>query len=175
MVRTRKRGSGKTVKNIRIVLAFGLVMVIGLAGVSFAGETAPEAVVRQIYSGKTPTTKAIDIIDNQKLRARFLSKDLAAAVKKDIDQAAESNDVGALDFDPVSDSQDPTIKDLKIEPLSAQGDKAQVKVSFSTYDPGRDELLYDLVMEGGEWRVYDISKQGNANDAWSLRALLSLK
>ncbi len=154
---------------------FSLVLALHMAAPALAAEATPEAVVQQIYSGKTPTTRGLDIIDNKKLRAKFLSKDLAAAVKKDIDQAAKSNDVGALDFDPVSDSQDPMIKDLKIEPLSVQGDKAQVKVSFNTYDPQRDELLYDLVKEGGQWHVYDISKKGSAEDAWSLRALLSLK
>lgn len=156
-------------------LVFGLMLALGLAAPALAAETTPEAVVQQIYSGKTPTTKGLDIIDNAKLRAKYLSMDLAAAVKKDNDESAKSGDVGALDFDPVSDSQDPMIKDLKIEPLQVQGDKAQVKVSFNTYDPKRDELLYDLVKEGGQWRVFNISKPGGGEDAWSLRQILSLK
>jgi hypothetical protein len=161
-------------------LAFGLVLALGfaasvLAAPVLAAETAPEVVVQQIYSGKTPTTKGIDIIGNKKLRTKFLTKELGAAVQKDFDQSAKANEVGALDFDPVSDSQDPMIKDLKIEPLSAEAGKAQVKVSFDRGDAKRDELLYDLVKEGGQWRVYDISKKGSAEEAWSLRALLSLK
>jgi len=48
-------------------------------------------------------------------------------------------------------------------------------VSFDRGDAKRDELLYDLVKEGGQWRVYDISKKGSTEEAWSLRGLLSLK
>ena len=155
-------------------LAVGVMLAFGLAATAHAAEVTPEAVVQQIYSGKTPTTKGLDIFNNAKLRAKYLSKDLAAAVKKDSDEAGKSGDVGALDFDPVSDSQDPMIKDLKIEPQPVQGDKAQVKVSFETYDPGRDELVYDLVKEGGQWRVSNITKLGS-KDAWSLRQILSLK
>ena len=161
-------------------LAFGLVLALGimapvLAMSALAAETAPEAVVQQIYSGKTPTTKGIDIIGNKKLRAKFLTKELGAAVQKDFDQSAKANEVGALDFDPVSDSQDPMIKDLKIEPASVQGDRAQVGVSFNRGDPKRDELIYELVKENEQWRVSNISKKGSADEAWSLRQMLSLK
>lgn len=156
-------------------LACVAALSLGLAAPTLAAEVTPEAVVKQIYSGKTPATKGIDIISNKKLRAKYLTKELGAAIQKDEDQSAKANEVGALDFDPVSDSQDPMIKDLKIEPLPAEGDKAQVKVSFNRGDPQRDELFYDLVKEGGQWRVYDISKKGSAEDAWSLRGLLSLK
>lgn len=156
-------------------LCLGLALASGLAAPALAAEASPEAVVQQIYSGKTPETKGIDIIGNAKLRARYLSKDLAAAVKKDIDESAKSGEVGALDFDPVSDSQDPLIKDLKIDPASVQGEQAQVGVSFNRGDPKRDELVYDLVKENGQWRVSNISKKGNAEEAWSLRQMLSLK
>jgi hypothetical protein len=156
-------------------LIVGLVVALGLAGLALAAETTPEALVRQIYSGKTPTTKGLDIFNSPKLQSKFLSQDLAAAVKKDSDESAKSGDIGALDFDPVSDSQDPMIKDLRIEPQPVQGDRAQVKVSFKSYDPKRDELLYDLVNEGGQWRVFNISKPGSGDEAWSLRQLLSLK
>jgi hypothetical protein len=152
-----------------------IMLTLGAGGPVLAAEATPEAVVQQIYSGKTPSTKGIDIIGNAKLRAKFLSKDLAAAVKKDIDASRKSGEVGALDFDPVSDSQDPMIKDLKIEPQPAQGDRAQVDVSFNRGDPQRDQLVYDLVKEGGQWRVSNISKKGSGDDAWSLRAMLSLK
>ncbi|WP_448951732.1 DUF3828 domain-containing protein [Labrys neptuniae] len=154
---------------------FGLVMASGLAVPALAAEAPPEALVKQIYAGKTPETKGIDIIGNAKLRAKYLSTDLAAAVKKDIDQSAKSGEVGALDFDPVSDSQDPMIKDLKIEPATVQGDKAEVKVSFDRGDAKRDELVYVLVKENDQWRVFNISKQGSAEEAWSLRQMLSLK
>lgn len=156
-------------------LCLGLALALGLTASALSAEASPEAVVKQIYSGKTPETKGIDIIGDAKLRARYLSKDLAAAVKKDIDQSAKSGEVGALDFDPVSDSQDPLIKDLKIDPASVQGDQAQVGVSFNRGDPKRDELVYDLVQEGGQWRVSNISKKGSAEEAWSLRQMLSLK
>ncbi|MGN8115193.1 DUF3828 domain-containing protein [Labrys sp. 22185] len=156
-------------------LYLGLALASGLAVSALAAEATPEATVKQIYSGKTPETKGIDIIGNAKLRDRYLSKDLAAAVKKDIDESAKSGEVGALDFDPVSDSQDPLIKDLKIDPASVQGEQAQVGVSFNRGDPKRDELVYDLVKENGQWRVSNISKKGNAEEAWSLRQMLSLK
>jgi len=156
-------------------LAFGLMLAFGLAAPALGAEATPETVVKQIYSGKTPATKGIDIIGNAKLRDKYLSKDLAAAVKKDIDESAKSGEVGALDFDPVSDSQDPMIKDLKVAPMPVQGDKAQVEVSFNRGDPQRDVLLYDFVREGGQWHVFNISKRGSAEDAWSLRDMLSLK
>lgn len=156
-------------------LCLGLLLASGMTMSALAAETSPEATVGQIYSGKTPETKGIDIIGNAKLRAKYLSKDLAAAVKKDIDESAKSGEVGALDFDPVSDSQDPMIKDLKIEPASVQGDRAQVGVSFNRGDPKRDELVYDLVKENEQWRVSNISKKGSAEEAWSLRQMLSLK
>jgi len=71
-----------------------------------------------------------------------------------------------LDFDPVTDSQDPLVEHLVIAAESA----AEVRVTFNS---GLDAhvLHYDMKPEGGGWKIDNI-RGGAGADGWDLRHIL---
>lgn len=158
-----------------LVLALGLVLACLVP--AFAVDQAPDAFVKDLYTAHMPSAdgKGGGVLVDAKLRARFFAPDIAAAIKKDFDDSAKNDEVGAIDFDPVTDSQDPVVKDLKFDILASAGDKAQVKASFDRGEPKRAEIFYDLVKQSGQWHVANISTKGAADEAWSLRELLQMK
>lgn len=158
-----------------LVLALGLVLASLMP--ALAADQAPDAFVKDLYTAHMPSVdgKGGGVLVDDKLRTRFFATDLAAAIKKDFDDSAKNDEVGAIDFDPVTDSQDPVVKDLKFDVVSSAGDKAQVKASFDRGEPKRAEIFYDLVRQAGQWHVANISTKGGSDEAWSLRELLQMK
>jgi hypothetical protein len=158
-----------------LLLAFGLVLAC-VAPV-LAADQAPDAFVKDLYTAHMPSVdgKGAGVLADDKLRTRFFAPDLAAAIKKDFDDSAKADEVGAIDFDPITDSQDPVVKELKFDVVSSATDKAQVKASFNRGEAKRAEIFYDLVRQAGQWHVSNVSTKGAADEAWSLRELLSMK
>ena len=158
-----------------LLLALGLILTCFAP--ALGADQAPDAFVRDLYAAHMPSIdgKGAGVLADDKLRSRFFATDLAAAIKKDFDDSAKADEVGAIDFDPITDSQDPQVKDLKFDVVSAAGDKAQVKASFDRGEPKRAEIFYDLVKQAGQWHVANVSTKGTAEEAWSLRDLLSMK
>lgn len=68
------------------------------------------------------------------------------------------------------DSEEGTLKSVKIGEPVRQGAKAQVKVTFRNGGPM--ELQYDLVEAAGQWRVDDIHSLGKPR--WTLSKMLAL-
>ena len=94
---------------------------------------------------------------------------LTGALKKALRMNREwetKNDSPNLDFDPVTDSQDPLVERLSITPESP----AVVLVKF---DSGTTHhiLRYDMKSEGGGWKIDNI-RGGSGADAWDLRHIL---
>lgn len=94
---------------------------------------------------------------------------LTAALKKALRMNREwetRNDSPNLDFDPVTDSQDPLVEHLAI----TQESPAVVLVTFSSGSE-RHVLHYDMKPEGGGWKIDNI-RGGSGADAWDLRHIL---
>lgn len=94
-------------------------------------------------------------------------------------EKAISGDLGPIDFDLFSDSQDPLVKAVKIDVVSADAAKARVSVGLFAAAPKPGEapgttIVFDLRREGGGWKIDDMGA-GSGDGAWRLRALLTIR
>jgi hypothetical protein len=139
-----------------------------------AAASTPEQVVEAIYASASANAggDARTPLTDDTLRVRWFAADLAAALKRDQDTAVARGEVGALDFDPISASQDPSYEGLTVTAGPASTDRAQVAAAFRTVDGQPVRLEYTLTQDQGAWRVAEIAKPGA--DGWSLRQILAL-
>jgi hypothetical protein len=139
----------------------------------------PVAIVNAIYAraakGKGDGGGAF-IVENQAAKTKYLSKSLVELWAK-ADAHTPKGDIGPVDFDPVTNSQEPNVKSFKAVAEKLDADKAVVAVTISGRGAPRpksvDNTLRDnLVRDDGQWKIDDI---GGASDgeAWSIRSVLT--
>jgi len=131
-----------------------------------AGENSPADVttaIYAVYAGPKGDYQAGNLDD--KRVADYLSKSLRAALKA-MDARSKKLNEPILDFDPVTDSQDPQVEKLAI---AAEGDTAAVATFFS--GDVKHVVRYSFVREGAAWKVDDISG-GAGDDKWDLRDII---
>ena len=138
----------------------------------------PVAILTAIYTraakGKGDGGGAF-VIENKAAKAKYFSKSLIALWAK-ADAHVEKGDVGPVDFDPVTNSQDPDVKSFKVTADKLEADKAAVSVTMTSHreprkTPADDVVHYDFVREGNTWKIDDI--KGSADgEAWSIRGML---
>ena len=152
-----------------------LALALLLGPVStFAAERAPAEIVTDIYriAGGPQGDFQTSGIEDKAVRAK-LSRSLAKAMDA-MNKRSKATNEPILDFDPITDSQDPTVNDLKI--AAEAGDPAHPVVDAS-FDSGASErhiLRYIFVREGKAWKVDDIG--GGAGDGkWDLREIITPK
>ena len=102
--------------------------------------------------------------DDPRVEALF-TKSLRAAMKAMYARSKKSGDA-ILDFDPVTDSQDPKVEHLSI---AAESDSV-VAATFDGYD-GKQVVRYVVKNEGGAWRIDDVNG-GKGADKWDLRDII---
>ena len=138
----------------------------------------PVAVITAIYSraakGKGDGGGGF-VIENKAAKARYLSKSLIALWAK-ADAHTPKGDVGPVDFDPVTNSQEPDVKSFKVEAEKLEAERALVAVTIAGHGAPRkpaDQIVrYDLVREGKDWKIDDI-KGASDGEPWSIRAMLA--
>lgn len=86
--------------------------------------------------------------------SQFRSAALQALYDTDAEITPEG-ELGAINFDPYIDGQDFEITDFVIGTPTIEGDAATVDVTFKNFDDLRS-LTYELVREGGGWRINDV-------------------
>ncbi|MGJ5020104.1 DUF3828 domain-containing protein [Bradyrhizobium sp. SZCCHNS3002] len=162
-------------------------LLLGLAGVLAASplhaqassSNEPVGIMTAIYT-RVAKGKGEDggtfIIEDKAARAKYLSKSLAAQWAR-MDARTPKGEVGAIDFDPVTNSQDPDVASFKVTPEMQDGDKATVAVSIRGHRTERKEqaddiIRYDLVREAGQWKIDDIRGAVDGKP-WSIRAMLA--
>ena len=131
-----------------------------------AGESSPADVttaIYAIYAGPKGDYQTGNLDD--KRVAAYLSKSLRAALKA-MDARSKKLNEPILDFDPVTDSQDPQVEKLAIAP---EGDTAAVATFFS--GDVKHVVRYSFVHEGDAWKVDDISG-GAGDEKWDLRDII---
>jgi hypothetical protein len=120
------------------------------------------------------------VYKNKAAQAKYLSKSLIELWAR-ADAHTPKGDVGPVDFDPVSNSQDPSIKSFKVDAETLAADKAVIAVTMTMgYTPPpklTDRVVrYDLVREGAKskigWKIDDI-KGAIDGEPWSVRNLLT--
>ena len=114
------------------------------------------------------------MIENKAAKAKYLSKSLIALWTK-ADAHTPKGDVGPIDFDPATNSQEPDGKSFKVAAEKLEADKAAVAVTITGHEkrktPADEVVHYDFVREGNAWKIDDI-KGSEDGQAWSIRGML---
>jgi hypothetical protein len=116
------------------------------------------------------------VFENKAAKAKYLSKSLIALWAK-ADARRRKGDGGPVDFDPVTNSQDPDVKSFKVVAEKQETDKAVIAVTIDSHQgpprkPADRTFRYDFVREAGGWKIEEI-KGAVDGKAWSLRAMLT--
>jgi hypothetical protein len=116
------------------------------------------------------------VIQTKASRTKYLSNALVALWAK-ADARTRKGDGGPVDFDPVTNSQDPDVKSFKVVAEKQGADKATIAVTIESHqrearaNPADNTIRYDFVREAGQWKIDDI-KGAVDGGPWSVRALL---
>lgn len=158
--------------------ASALLASISPALAQTAAPSDPAAILTVVYTraakGKGDGGGAF-IIENKAAKAKYLSKSLNALWAK-ADAHTPKGDVGPIDFDPVTNSQEPDVKSFKVDTEKLEADKATLAVTMTGHrndrKPADQVVRYDFVREAGSWRIDDI-KGFSDGEAWSIRKMLT--
>jgi hypothetical protein len=133
----------------------------------------PKDIVEGLY--RTSIKKRGDwdsVLLKPAVRKRIFSKGLLRAWNA-ADARNRAGEVGWLDFDIPSNSQDPSVHDLRVTVASEASTKTTVRAVFRVApDPkaSGNQVLFDFIVEDGGWKLDDI--RGNpGGDQWSIRKL----
>ena len=138
---------------MRIVLAVVLAFALGAAAPSPQVDGDPVTLIAALYRTYQdigPGEDGMPGIPN------LYSKRLQVLIDKDAKETPEGM-VGRIDWDAVVDGQDWQLTELKISQVSRSETAAQVRATFKNFDH-QSNMLFDLVLEGGHWRIDDIEK-----------------
>ena len=138
----------------------------------------PVGIVNAIYTraakGKGDGGGAF-VIENKAAKTKYLSKSLIELWAK-ADAHTPKGDVPPIDFDPVTNSQEPDVKSFKVVAEKLEGDKATIAVTITgrllRFKVSDNTVRYNFVREDGKWKIDDISGTVDG-DAWSIRDLLN--
>ena len=144
-----------------------LLLVAAVPRSAAAAEPSPTDVVTgiyRIYAGPKGDYQAGSIEDKRiaVLFTTSLRKALAA-----MNARSRKSNEPILDFDPVTDSQDPRVERLSI---AAESDSVVAATFFS--GAVKHVVKYDFKPEGGGFKIDDISG-GSGADAWDLRRIIA--
>ncbi|WFU37646.1 DUF3828 domain-containing protein [Bradyrhizobium sp. CB82] len=162
----------------RTFVAALLLATVNPAAAQAPSANDPAAILTAIYSraakGKGDGGGAF-IIEGKAAKAKYLSKSLVLLWAK-ADAHTPKGDVGPVDFDPVTNSQEPDIKSFKIDTEKLEGDKATIAVTITGHrndrKPADQVVRYELVREANSWKIDDI-KGASDGEAWSIRKMLT--
>jgi hypothetical protein len=168
----------------RFNLALGTTV---LATTAFAASSPADpitAIYRKAAAGKGEEGGTFVFL-TRKDRARWLSKSLTK-LWNDEDRKTPKGDQTPPGFDPVSNSQDPKVRNVKVELEQNYGKTATVAASFDSWPRGntreeqernppepkdRRTVRYDMVLENGRWKIDDIRGSTDGKE-WSTRAII---
>jgi hypothetical protein len=140
-----------------------------------ASPSDPAAIITAIY---TRVAKGKGgggfVIENKAAKTKYLSKELIALWAK-ADAHTPKGDIGPVDFDPVTNSQESDVKSFKVVTEKLEADKAAIAVTIIGTRPrakAADQTVhFDFVREGDKWKIDDI-KGSDDGAAWSIRGML---
>ena len=162
--------------------SFVLTCVTGLSATAptYPALTAddPLALVNAIYArpakGKGDSGGAF-IIESKAAKTKYLSKALVSLWAK-ADAHTPKGDVGPVDFDPVTNSQEPDVKSFQAVAEQQEAEKAVIAVTVAGHGTPRaksadNTIRYHFVRDAGQWKIDDISGTSDGQP-WSIRAML---
>jgi hypothetical protein len=115
------------------------------------------------------------VTSNKSARARYLSRSLAALWLK-ADAHTPKGDVGPVDFDPVTNSQEPDVKSFAMTTESFNSQRATIAVTITGRNAARAKaadavIRYDFLRDPTQWKIDDI-KGASDGEPWSIRGML---
>jgi hypothetical protein len=154
---------------LAVVALVTIVPAIALAG---GGNPEAKALLEAIYkpytdgslqssaevSAQAPSREqgAQPEVDEDARNARYYTPEIVALLARDRKEAAERNEVGRLDFDPFTDSQDWEASPVQLTVEDAGGGgKARGAATFTLFNK-TSIIRFDLVKIEAGWRVADI-------------------
>ena len=132
----------------------------------------PRDIVAAIYKQAAIDVKKAKAspFENRDTREKYFSKSFDLVVTTAETKAAHDGDA-ALDFDPISASQDAELQKVTLKTDVLELGKAVVSASFT--NRGQPTVVtYDFLKEDGGWKINDI-KGTTEKEAWSVRKILT--
>jgi hypothetical protein len=158
-----------------LLLATALLLIAPIARAQRT--TTPDALVRDLYAAhKSRRSDPFFQTKNGVRLQKYFAKDLADLIWKDAKTAAEKNEVGALDGDPLYNAQDMKITAFRIKPAQygeGNRDLADVPVTFKNFGKEQTVLFRVERDEHKVWKITDIFYPSNDTSSSSLRKILS--
>ena len=164
----------------RTLLTTSAAGLLSIPSPAFAAASDdPVGIINAIYAraakGKGDGGGAF-VIETRAAKAKYLSKALVALWAK-ADAHTPKGDVGPVDFDPVTNSQEPDVKSFTVSPEKLEADKAVIAVTIAgrgapRAKPADNTIRYDFVRDDGRWKIDDISGSTDG-EAWSIRGMLT--
>jgi hypothetical protein len=139
----------------------------------------PAGIITTIYAraakGKGDGGGAF-IIENTAAKAKYLSKSLMELWAK-ADAHTPKGDVGPVDFDPVTNSQEPDVKAFEVTVEKQDAAKAAISVVITGRNaparkPADQTIRYAFVRDANGWKIDDI-KGASDGEPWSIRDMLT--
>ena len=163
-----------TRRNLLAAALFAATPAVAQAPTADDPATILTAIYTRAARGKGDGGAAF-VTENKAAKAKYLSKALVALWAK-ADAHTPKGDVGPIDFDPVTNSQEPDVKSFKVDAEKSEADKATLAVTITGHRNDRkpsDQIVrYDFVREAGSWKIDDI-KGSSDGEAWSIRKMLT--
>jgi len=138
----------------RNITIFFLVIVALATSASASYAQSPDALVADLY--KQHDAKRSPFFQT-KSRARvdkYFTKGLADMIWKDA--ITSKGEVGALDGDPLYDTQDAKIRHFAVGKASIKGDTATVPVTFTNFGK-KEKIDFSLKKVKGVWKIDNIN------------------
>jgi hypothetical protein len=135
-----------------------MVLAAFAPGVALAGP-APEAkaLLESIYKPYTDAAVPEGAVetDEDAKNARYYTSDIVALLSRDRKESSARNEVGRLDFDPFTNTQDWEPTPIDINADDAGPGKARGVATFTLFNK-TTVIRFDLSKTGDGWRVSDI-------------------
>ena len=152
---------------MQILLAFLLASALGAASPPAPVDSDPVRLIEAIYKTYAENTPSLGGKAEPGL-PHIYSRRLQALVDKDEKETPEGM-VGRIDWDVFIDGQDWQLTELKIALVSKSATHAKVRATFKNFDHPSN-MLFDLLLEDGHWRVDDIEK--TLPPGWTMSKIL---
>ena len=157
------------------VLTFAACLAVSALAAPRLTATTPRDIVVLLYklsAGPNGKYEGTTAYDDKSIRARYFSKAFLAAATKVEAADAKANGV-TIDWDPITNSQDPDVKKLAITVEKESPERSVVVARFVGFGKAI-AVHYDFIKEAGGWKLDDI-RDTNDQGETSIRAALAAK
>jgi hypothetical protein len=170
------RRTASTVALFALALAFASSMTGAALAQTQSARTKADpaapitAIYKHIVASFNPKTREIEngyFETRANARHRWFTRSFAALWDK-ADALTAPGDAGEPGYDPITDSQDPMVRDPRVTTDTVAGNTARVTATFLSHDNERIVVHYDMVREDGAWKIDEIVNDHGPR-SWSVR------